>query len=76
MKLCKDCKHFNKGYFIGGFYIEPKCSQPELIDQVNGAPTSCGINRIIKCGDNAIYFEQRPPEPIVIKKSFLERLFG
>lgn len=83
MKLCKDCKHYvyrNSGLFDW-------CTHPRFgVNPVDGVPNTefPGIQRAepyspyeeagARCGPEGLYFEQKDPETVQVKKSWLKTL--
>jgi hypothetical protein len=64
MLLCKDCKHFRRGWKgVQGLSecaraLSPICGEPDLFCDIERKYTHDG-----KCGPKAIHFEPRPAKP-------------
>lgn len=75
MKLCKDCKWFDKAQGVGGFGFWSVCRNPSVSqDHVWGTPSElCELARQDddQCGPEGKHWEQREVRP-----SFWRRLLG
>lgn len=71
MKLCQDCKHAHWDNITGvEFAMCDVAKSP-----VDGSPNSyCSIMRKYECGNDAKFFEPRPPNPTSIFNKFIRWL--
>ena len=79
IKLCRDCKYCIPNYTWPDGYLD-KCSHPKAKKKVNlitggTEQSSCGVERMTNCGEEALHFE--PREAQTYEESILFRwLFG